>query len=115
VFWGTRFCSAPIAHIHGAGKRLIVDPKSRDLKRYAGADLLTPNRGELAAATGIAGEDDAATASAARQAMTMAALARVLATRGERGMTLVAGDAPPLHLAAEAREVFDVSGAGDTV
>ncbi len=104
-----------IAKIHGAGKRLIVDPKSRDFRRYAGADLLTPNRGELAAATGIAGEDDESVAAAARQAMTAAKLGAVLATRGERGMTLVAGKSTPLHLSAEAREVFDVSGAGDTV
>ncbi len=104
-----------IAKIHGAGKRLIVDPKSSDFRRYAGADLLTPNRGELAAATGISGDDDASVASAARQAMTSARLGAVLATRGERGMTLVVGDSAPLHLCAEAREVFDVSGAGDTV
>ncbi len=104
-----------IARIHGAGKRLVVDPKSRDFRRYAGADLLTPNRGELAIATGIAGDDDDSVASAARQAMKAANVGAVLVTRGERGMTLVAGDAPPLHLAAEAREVFDVSGAGDTV
>jgi D-beta-D-heptose 7-phosphate kinase/D-beta-D-heptose 1-phosphate adenosyltransferase len=104
-----------IAKIHGAGKRLIVDPKSRDFSRYAGADLLTPNRTELAAATGIAGEDDAAVARAARQAMEIARLGAVLATRGERGMTLVVADCEPLHLSAEAREVFDVSGAGDTV
>jgi D-beta-D-heptose 7-phosphate kinase / D-beta-D-heptose 1-phosphate adenosyltransferase len=112
---GDEVLQRAIAYIHGAGKRLIVDPKSRDLKRYAGADLLTPNRGELAAATGIAGEDDSATATAARQAMKAAGVGAVLATRGERGMTLVAGEAAPLHLPAEAREVFDVSGAGDTV
>jgi D-beta-D-heptose 7-phosphate kinase/D-beta-D-heptose 1-phosphate adenosyltransferase len=104
-----------IAKIHGAGKRLIVDPKSRDFRRYAGADLLTPNRGELAAATGILGEDDASVASAARHAMKSARLGAVLTTRGERGMTLVAGKSQPVHLSAEAREVFDVSGAGDTV
>src|SRR5438552_9455723 len=104
-----------IAMIHGAGKRLVVDPKNRDFRRYAGADLLTPNRGELAMATGISGEDDAAVAAAARQAMDFAGLGALLVTRGERGMTLVAGKAPPLHLSAEAREVFDVSGAGDTV
>jgi D-beta-D-heptose 7-phosphate kinase/D-beta-D-heptose 1-phosphate adenosyltransferase len=112
---GDEVLQRAIAMIHGAGKRLIVDPKSRDFRRYAGADLLTPNRGELAAATGISGEDDASVASAARQAMKSAGLGAVLATRGDRGMTLVAGQSPPLHLSAEAREVFDVSGAGDTV
>ena len=104
-----------IARAHHTGKKLIVDPKSRDFGRYAGADLLTPNRGELAAATGIAGEDDASVANAAREAMKSANVGAVLATRGERGMTLVARDSTPLHLPAEAREVFDVSGAGDTV
>jgi len=112
---GDEVLQRAIAKIHGAGKRLIVDPKSRNFRRYAGADLLTPNRSELAAATGISGEDDASVASAAREAIKSARLGAVLATRGERGMTLVAGSSPPLHLSAEAREVFDVSGAGDTV
>jgi D-beta-D-heptose 7-phosphate kinase / D-beta-D-heptose 1-phosphate adenosyltransferase len=112
---GDEVLQRAIAKIHGAGKRLIVDPKSRDFSRYAGADLLTPNRGELAAATGISGEDDASVASAAREAIKSARLGAVLATRGERGMTLVAGGSSPLHLPAETREVFDVSGAGDTV
>jgi D-beta-D-heptose 7-phosphate kinase/D-beta-D-heptose 1-phosphate adenosyltransferase len=112
---GDALLQRAIAKAHGAGKRLIVDPKSRDLRRYAGADLLTPNRGELAAATGIAGEDDADVAAAARHAIAAAGVGAVLATRGERGMTLVVGSAEPLHLPAEAREVYDVSGAGDTV
>ncbi len=112
---GDEVLQPAIARIHGAGKKLIADPKSRDFRRYAGADLLTPNRTELAAATGIAGEDDSSVAAAARQAIKKARLGAVLATRGERGMTLVAGSAEPLHLCAEAREVFDVSGAGDTV
>ena len=103
-----------IAMIHAAGKRLLVDPKSRDFRRYAGADLLTPNRGELAAATGIAGEDDASVAAAAAKAIAMAGVAALLVTRSERGMTLVEPGRDPLHLPAETREVFDVSGAGDT-
>jgi D-beta-D-heptose 7-phosphate kinase / D-beta-D-heptose 1-phosphate adenosyltransferase len=104
-----------IAAVHGAGKRLIADPKSRDFARYAGADLLTPNRQELIAATGVAGDDDEAVVAAARKAMAGARLGALLTTRGERGMTLVAGDGPALHIASEGREVFDVSGAGDTV
>ncbi len=104
-----------IALARGAGKRLIVDPKSRDFHRYAGADLLTPNRGELAAATAVAGEDDDSVAAAARQAIASAGVGAVLVTRSERGMTLVENGREPLHLPAEAREVFDVSGAGDTV
>src|SRR5262249_8749706 len=104
-----------IAKAHAAGKRLIVDPKSRDFRRYAGADLLTPNGGGSAAAPGITGEDDERAAAAARQAIAAAGVGALLATRGEHGMTLVVDGAEPLHLPAEAREVFDVSGAGDTV
>jgi D-beta-D-heptose 7-phosphate kinase / D-beta-D-heptose 1-phosphate adenosyltransferase len=104
-----------IAIVRDAGKRLLVDPKSRDFRRYAGADLLTPNRGELLAATGLTGEDDDTIVAAARKAITSAGVGAVLATRGERGMTLVEPGREALHLAAEAREVFDVSGAGDTV
>ena len=104
-----------IAMVHGAGKRLLVDPKSRDFRRYAGADLLTPNRSELLAATGLAGEDDDTIVAAARMTIAAAGVGAVLATRGARGMTLVERGREPLHLAAEAREVFDVSGAGDTV
>ena len=104
-----------IAVVHGAGKRLIADPKSRDFSRYAGADLLTPNRQELATATGESGNDDESIAAAARRAMAAGRIGAILTTRGERGMTLVAGAEPALHIAAEGREIFDVSGAGDTV
>jgi D-beta-D-heptose 7-phosphate kinase / D-beta-D-heptose 1-phosphate adenosyltransferase len=111
---GDEVLQRAIAMIHGAGKRLVVDPKSRDFRRYAGADLLTPNRGELAAATGMTGEDDESVAAAAQKAIATAGVAALLVTRSERGMTLIEPGRPPLHLAAEAREVFDVSGAGDT-
>jgi D-beta-D-heptose 7-phosphate kinase/D-beta-D-heptose 1-phosphate adenosyltransferase len=104
-----------VALAHGAGKRIIIDPKSRDFRRYAGADLLTPNRGELSAATGIAGDDDESVAAAAAKAIAVAGVAAVLVTRSERGMTLVERGRAPLNLLTEAREVFDVSGAGDTV
>jgi D-beta-D-heptose 7-phosphate kinase / D-beta-D-heptose 1-phosphate adenosyltransferase len=73
---GDEVLQRAIAMIHGAGKRLVVDPKSRDLRRYAGADLLTPNRGELAAATGMSGEDDESVAAAAQKAIAAAGVAR---------------------------------------
>jgi len=104
-----------IAMVRQAGKRLLVDPKSRDFRRYAGAHVLKPNRRELSAATGITGSDDASIVDAARKTIATAGVEAVLATRGERGMTLVVPRGEPLHIPAEAREVFDVSGAGDTV
>lgn len=98
-----------------AGKPVIADPKSPHFGRYRGATLLTPNRLELATATRRACDDDDACAAAAAAAIAESGVEALLATRGERGMTLARAGKPPVHLAAEAREVFDVSGAGDTV
>ena len=112
---GDAVLTAVINLARSAGKPVLADPKSRDFSRYRGVTLLTPNRVEAAAATHIACRDDAETVEAACRIVADAGVANVLITRGEQGMTLVAGAAPPLHLAAQAREVFDVSGAGDTV
>ncbi len=103
-----------IAAASEAGVPVIVDPKGVDFARYAGATLLTPNRRELADATRMdtASDDEAETA--CRALMDSCAVSAVIATRGSQGMT-VAGDGAPVHLPALAREVFDVSGAGDTV
>lgn len=93
---------------------VLIDPKGRDFDKYRGATLLTPNQAELEAIVGhwVDEADLAARAEALRARLDLEML---LVTRGERGMTLFARDAPPLTLAAEAREVFDVTGAGDTV
>ena len=105
-----------IARIRAAGKRVIVDPKSADAKRYDGAFLLTPNCREAALASGIAGEGDEACAQAASVILDAApGIEAVLVTRGARGMTLLPRGGDPMHLFTSAREVFDVSGAGDTV
>ena len=98
-----------------AGKTVIVDPKGADFGRYRGATLLTPNRHELGEATGMATESAPEIVAAARHLLDAAGVDAVLATRGADGMTLVAADGQVSHLAARAREVFDVSGAGDTV
>ncbi len=97
------------------GISVIADPKAREFGRYRGADIITPNRAELAAATGIGVDDNAGAEAAARQIIDDCGIAAVLATRGADGMTLVRGAEEPEHIAARAREVFDVSGAGDTV
>ncbi|HKX96172.1 MAG TPA: D-glycero-beta-D-manno-heptose-7-phosphate kinase [Methylibium sp.] len=96
-----------------AGKTVLVDPKGSDYRRYAGADLVTPNRAEMAQVVGTwSGEADLqARADALRAELGLGA---VLVTRSEQGMSLFDSGAP-LHVPAQAREVFDVTGAGDTV
>ncbi|MBB4286695.1 D-glycero-beta-D-manno-heptose-7-phosphate kinase [Roseospira goensis] len=105
-----------IALARAAGVPVIVDPKGSDHRRYAGARVVTPNRAELSEATGGHPTDgDAAIEAAARHLIGTCGLGAVLATRSQEGMTLVTADGPAEHLPTEAREVFDVSGAGDTV
>ena len=96
-----------------AGKPVLVDPKGSDYARYAGASLLTPNRGELALITGP-WRDEAHLAELAQTMRQRLSLQALLLTRSEEGMTLF-DDAGACHVPAEAREVFDVTGAGDTV
>jgi len=98
-----------------AGKPVIADPKSPDFARYRGVTLLTPNQGELAAASAGACEDEDEIVAAARDWIERADVGALLVTRGAQGMTLVTKAGDVIHLATDAREVFDVSGAGDTV
>lgn len=106
------------ALIAAAGKskiRVIVDPKGSDYSRYRGAGVLTPNRHELHDATGLPVDTDADIAAAGGKLISDHQIGAVLVTRSRDGMTIVTGDGEPRHLGAEAKEVFDVSGAGDTV
>ena len=96
-----------------AGKPVLVDPKGHDYARYAGSTVLTPNRSELAQITGP-WHDEAQLASHAQSMRRELKLDALLLTRSEEGMTLF-DEAGSEHVAAEAREVFDVTGAGDTV
>lgn len=100
---------------NAAGVRVLVDPKGRDYRRYRGAAIVTPNVRELAEATGMEGRDDAAVVVAARALAHDCGIDAVLVTRSEQGMSVVPADGYVTHLRAQAREVFDVSGAGDTV
>jgi D-beta-D-heptose 7-phosphate kinase/D-beta-D-heptose 1-phosphate adenosyltransferase len=104
-----------------AGRPVVVDPKGTDYRRYAGATVITPNRAELAAAAGGPVDSVPAVAETAAGLIDDCGIEAALVTLGEAGMALVnrggggffaAGAA---HLGAEAREVYDVSGAGDTV
>jgi D-beta-D-heptose 7-phosphate kinase/D-beta-D-heptose 1-phosphate adenosyltransferase len=98
-----------------AGKPVVVDPKGRDYSVYRGATLITPNRQELADATHRTAQTDAEVAAAAAALRDTLGAQAVLVTRSEAGMTLVTGDAAPVHVPAYAVRVRDVSGAGDTV
>jgi D-beta-D-heptose 7-phosphate kinase/D-beta-D-heptose 1-phosphate adenosyltransferase len=104
-----------IARARAAGKPVVVDPKGTDFTVYAGATVITPNRKELRDATGMAVETDDEVVAAARHLIATCDLQAVLVTRSQDGMTLVLADGAAHHLPAEAQEVFDVSGAGDTV
>ena len=110
-----RGVEAVIAAARAASRPVLVDPKGTDFARYAGALLITPNEAEFAAVAG-AWADEAALVAKARRLANDCRIGHVLITRSERGMTLVAADgAPTQHIPTRAREVFDVTGAGDTV
>ena len=96
-----------------AGKPVFIDPKGRDYGRYAGASVITPNRAELAQVVGNWRDEDDLTqrVTALRESI---GVESVLLTRSEEGMTLF-NDAGIAHEHSKAREVFDVTGAGDTV
>nr|WP_299379912.1 bifunctional D-glycero-beta-D-manno-heptose-7-phosphate kinase/D-glycero-beta-D-manno-heptose 1-phosphate adenylyltransferase HldE [uncultured Halomonas sp.] len=103
-----------IASIRESGKRVLVDPKGSDFRRYRGASVITPNFAEFEAVVGPCRNDAEMTEKGERLRDELA-LEAVLITRSEKGMTLIRKDTPPLHLPTHAREVFDVTGAGDTV
>jgi D-beta-D-heptose 7-phosphate kinase/D-beta-D-heptose 1-phosphate adenosyltransferase len=96
------------------GRPVLVDPKGTDYRVYRGATAVTPNRKELGEATGLPTGSDAEVEAAGRLLRQSCDLDFVLATRSEEGMSVVEA-ARTLHLPTKAREVFDVSGAGDTV
>ncbi|MBA4742315.1 MAG: D-glycero-beta-D-manno-heptose-7-phosphate kinase [Azoarcus sp.] len=97
-----------------AGAPVVVDPKGTDFGRYCGATVITPNLAEFESVVGHCASEEALVerGEALREALDLEA---VLITRSERGMTLLARGAAPLTLPARARDVFDVTGAGDTV
>ena len=93
---------------------VIVDPKGTDFERYRGATVITPNLAEFEAVVGHC-PDENTLLERAEQLRTALNLTALLITRSERGMTLLESGQAPLHLPTRARDVFDVTGAGDTV
>lgn len=97
------------------GIPVIVDPKGNDFSKYAGATLLTPNRREAHQATGIEIRSSGGVSRAGEHLLSTLKLEALVLTRSEEGMSLFQKGADELHLPTRAKEVFDVSGAGDTV
>src|SRR5512140_413371 len=110
---GLAHITAMIEMTRAAHKAVLIDPKGSDYSRYAGSTVITPNRGELQQVVGTWRNDDELTEKAGklRESLHLDAL---LVTLGEDGMTLFDAHGQ-VHVQAQAREVFDVTGAGDTV
>lgn len=97
-----------------AGKRVLVDPKTKDFGLYRGASIITPNFSEFEAVVGRCRSEQEIVDRGRRLAADLG-LEALLVTRGEYGMSLVRPVGEPVHLPTQAREVYDVTGAGDTV
>ncbi|GLX79571.1 bifunctional protein HldE [Thalassotalea insulae] len=93
---------------------VLVDPKGSDFAKYAGADILTPNMSEFETIVGAC-RDEAEIVAKGQTLLTELDLAAILVTRSEHGMTLLRRDHEEFHLPTQAKEVYDVTGAGDTV
>ena len=110
---GLAHVSDMIARARSAGKPILIDPKGADYSRYRNATVITPNRLELQQVIG-AWQDESDLQTKCHNLRQQLGLDAVLLTRSEEGMTLF-DDQGQLHVSAQAREVFDVTGAGDTV
>lgn len=106
---------AIIASGRAAGVPVVVDPKGDDYRKYRGACVLTPNRKETQVASGVTIHDETSLCRAGRSLRAALDLDALVLTRSEEGMSLFFRDGREEHMPTEAREVFDVSGAGDTV
>ena len=103
-----------IAACRDAGVPVLVDPKGTDFEKYRGATVITPNQSEFEAVAGpCSGDDDLV--ERARNMLEELELDALLVTRSEKGMLLLEAGEEPVFLSTQAREVFDVTGAGDTV
>jgi D-beta-D-heptose 7-phosphate kinase/D-beta-D-heptose 1-phosphate adenosyltransferase len=94
---------------------VLIDPKIRNFDAYSPATLVTPNHHEALRLAGLEEDSDGTLQTAAQMIRERLGCDAVLITRGDRGMMLVEGDNDPVNVETAAREVFDVTGAGDTV
>ena len=95
--------------------RLVIDPKRENYERYQRASLITPNKDEASAASGVTIRDNQTLTMAGQRLLQMWRAKAVLITRGPEGMSLFRPRQPAQHFPTQPREVFDVTGAGDTV
>jgi D-beta-D-heptose 7-phosphate kinase/D-beta-D-heptose 1-phosphate adenosyltransferase len=111
-----RLCQNIIAAAKTAGVPVIVDPKGKDYTKYKGATLVTPNRKELSDVSGIASpKSDEDVEKASRDILNKFDIDCVIATRSEDGLSVIEKSKPSIHYRTEVREVYDVTGAGDSV
>lgn len=103
-----------IADCVALDKIVVVDPKGSDFERYRGATIITPNYSEFTAVVGEC-ESNEEIESKGRDLISKYDFGSVLVTRGDKGMTLIPRDGNALHLQTNAKEVYDITGAGDTV
>lgn len=103
-----------IAAARRHSKPVVVDPKGAGLDRYRGATVLKPNRNELAVLTGLPARQHRETMQAARRLLQLAGSSAIVVTEGKDGMTLLQPDTPEEYFPSFARQVYDVTGAGDT-
>ena len=109
-----RVCREMIALARKAGKVLVVDPKGTEYEKYRGASLIKPNKKEAEAATGIKIESLQDLERAAKSVQRRVGSRAVMISRGGEGVSVFERRRAPVHLSAEARAVFDVTGAGDS-
>ena len=114
-FLTSQVSSHVIAMAAEMGKLVFVDPKGTDYSRYLGCTLLKPNRAELSLLTRLPVHNHEETIVAGEELAGRMPGTRVLVTEGQDGMTLFEGSRPPEHIAGLPRQVYDVTGAGDTV
>jgi D-beta-D-heptose 7-phosphate kinase/D-beta-D-heptose 1-phosphate adenosyltransferase len=103
-----------IAACKSAGVAVMIDPKGTDFDKYRGASVITPNQSEFEAVAGVASSDEDMV-ERGRKMLIDLELDALLVTRSEKGMLLVEAGQEPFFLRTQAREVYDVTGAGDTV
>lgn len=110
-----RVLSAVIGSAQSRGKMVCLDPKIRNFAHYREVDVITPNQSEAERASGVEITDESSLSAAARRIRDLTGAKNVLITRGELGMSLLEAEEEMTHIPTMAREVYDVTGAGDTV
>lgn len=114
-FLSEKFLSRLIKSANEKRIKILVDPKGKSFKKYKNTSLITPNRNEITEAYPLENFDEKNYAKAGQKILKDLNLESLLVTEGENGMTLFQKSSQPIHFSAFAREVYDVTGAGDTV